>query len=72
MIGITPSQQRVLDYIVKHQRVFHMPPTRHEIAVEMGFSSDNAAEEHLKALVRKGAISMTPRIARGIHVLAPA
>ena len=69
MIGITPSQRRVLDFIVKHQRMFQMPPTRQEIAHELGFSSPNAAEEHLKALQRKGFINLIPRTARGIRVL---
>ena len=44
------------------------PPTRAEIAQELGFKSPNAAEEHLKALARKGAIEMTPGASRGIRI----
>ena len=68
-MSITPRQQSVLDYITKHVQIFHMPPTRHEIAVALGFSSDNAAVDHLKALERKGFITLHPKIARGIRVL---
>lgn len=45
-----------------------MPPTRAEIAAHMGFRSANAAEDHLKALARKGAISLTPGMSRGIRL----
>ncbi|NRA25559.1 MAG: repressor LexA, partial [Oleispira sp.] len=45
------------------------PPTRAEIANKLGFRSPNAAEEHLKALARKGAIEMMPGASRGIRVL---
>ena len=69
MIGITRRQERVLDYIRKHVKAFKMPPTRHEIAVEFGFASDNAVQCHLKALEQKGFINITPRISRGIRVL---
>lgn len=72
MTEISPGQKRVLEYIRRHQRVFHMPPTRHEIAVELGFASDNAAHQHLKALACKGYISLTPGISRGIRVLEAA
>jgi len=44
------------------------PPTRSEIAGEMGFKSPNAAEEHLRALARKGAIEMMPGTSRGIRL----
>ncbi len=46
-----------------------MPPTRAEIASELGFKSANAAEEHLKALARKGVIRMMPGTSRGIQLL---
>jgi len=46
-----------------------MPPTRAEIADHMGFRSANAAEDHLRALARKGAISLKPGTSRGIRVL---
>lgn len=47
-----------------------MPPTRAEIASHMGFRSANAAEDHLKALARKGAIALTPGTSRGIRLRA--
>ena len=46
-----------------------MPPTRAEIAVRLGFKSANAAEEHLKALAKKGVIAMLPGTSRGIRLL---
>ena len=48
-----------------------MPPTRAEIARELGFRSVNAAEEHLRALQRKGAIELLPGISRGIRLRDP-
>jgi repressor LexA len=69
MIKLTARQQEVLDLIkdAVHQTGF--PPTRAEIAEKLGFRSPNAAEEHLKALARKGAIEMMPGASRGIRVL---
>jgi repressor LexA len=46
------------------------PPTRAEIAKSLGFKSANAAEEHLRALARKGAIEMVPGASRGIRLPA--
>ncbi len=46
-----------------------MPPTRAEIAQRLGFRSPNAAEEHLKALARKGAIEIVSGASRGIRLL---
>jgi repressor LexA len=48
-----------------------MPPTRAEIARELGFKSANAAEEHLKALARKGVIDILPGTSRGIRLNVP-
>jgi repressor LexA len=45
-----------------------MPPTRKEIAQELGFKSPNAAEDHLRALARKGVISLVPGASRGIQL----
>ena len=45
-----------------------MPPTRKEISTELGFRSANSAEEHLRALARKGAIEISSGTARGIHL----
>jgi repressor LexA len=47
-----------------------MPPTRAEIARKLGFKSPNAAEEHLRALQRKGVIDLIPRVAAGRPILA--
>lgn len=49
-----------------------MPPTRAEIARELGFRSANAAEEHLKALARKGVLEIVPGASRGIRLLVGA
>ncbi|HVF17275.1 MAG TPA: transcriptional repressor LexA [Steroidobacteraceae bacterium] len=45
-----------------------MPPTRAEIAAEMGFKSPNAAEEHLRALQKKGVLDLIPGASRGIQL----
>jgi repressor LexA len=49
--------------------VFSMPPTRAEIAGAFGFASPNAAEDHLRALAKKGAITLEPGSARGIRLV---
>ncbi|MCS5557933.1 MAG: repressor LexA, partial [Oceanospirillaceae bacterium] len=58
MIKLTPRQDQVLDCIRNHITDTGFPPTRAEIARELGFKSPNAAEEHIKALARKGAIEI--------------
>ena len=68
MIKLTPRQTEILAFIKRCLEDNGYPPTRAEIAQELGFKSPNAAEEHLKALARKGAIEMTPRASRGIRV----
>lgn len=68
MIKLTARQQEVLDLIKQSIESTGFPPTRAEIAKELGFKSPNAAEEHLKALARKGAIEMTPGASRGIRL----
>lgn len=70
MIKLTARQQQVLDFIRTHMDAHSMPPTRAEIARELGFKSANAAEEHLKALARKGAIEMIPGASRGLRLPA--
>ena len=57
MDRLTPRQQQVLDVIRSHIGETGYPPTRADIARSLGFRSANAAEEHLKALARKGAIA---------------
>jgi len=68
MDGLTPRQAQVLDLIRQHIDDTGYPPTRADIARELGFRSANAAEEHLKALARKGAIEMIPGASRGIRL----
>lgn len=68
MIKLTARQQEVLDLIKRHIDDTGFPPTRADIAKELGFRSPNAAEEHLKALARKGAIEMIPGASRGIRI----
>jgi repressor LexA len=68
MIKLTARQQEVLNLIKQSIETTGFPPTRAEIAKELGFKSPNAAEEHLNALARKGAIEMTPGASRGIRL----
>ncbi|MEH6589714.1 MAG: transcriptional repressor LexA [Halioglobus sp.] len=68
MEKLTNRQQQVLDIIRTHIDQTGYPPTRADIAREMGFKSANAAEEHLKALARKGAIEMIAGASRGIRL----
>ncbi len=69
MIKLTARQQEVLDLIKNAVETTGFPPTRAEIAEQLGFRSPNAAEEHLKALARKGAIEMMPGASRGIRII---
>jgi repressor LexA len=66
---LTPRQQEILDFIRNSMEVFSMPPTRAEIASAFGFASPNAAEDHLRALAKKGAITLEPGSARGIRLV---
>jgi repressor LexA len=68
MESLTKRQQQVLDLVRSHITDTGFPPTRADIARELGFKSANAAEEHLKALARKGAIEMVPGASRGIRL----
>jgi repressor LexA len=68
MQKLTARQQEVLDLIRAHIEDTGYPPTRADIARELGFKSPNAAEEHLKALARKGAIEMIAGASRGIRL----
>ncbi|MCP5144278.1 MAG: transcriptional repressor LexA [Gammaproteobacteria bacterium] len=65
----TPRQQQIFDLIRKTLSETGMPPTRAEIAARFGFRSANAAEEHLRALARKGVIELIPGASRGIRLL---
>lgn len=68
MRPLTQRQEEVLNLIKSTLHETGMPPTRAEIAKQLGFRSANAAEEHLKALARKGVIEMLPGTSRGIRV----
>jgi repressor LexA len=68
MDKLTARQQQVLDVIRTHIEETGYPPTRADIARELGFKSANAAEEHMKALARKGAIEIIPGASRGIRL----
>lgn len=68
MRPLTPRQQEVLDLIKTTMADTGMPPTRAEIARQLGFKSANAAEEHLKALAKKGVIEILPGTSRGIKL----
>ena len=69
MKALTLRQSQVLDIIKDNIQQTGMPPTRAEIAGILGFKSANAAEEHLKALARKGVITMMPGTSRGIRLV---
>ncbi len=68
---LTKRQEEVLECIRGHIDATGYPPTRAEIATALGFKSANAAEEHLKALARKGAIEIIPGTSRGIRLPEP-
>jgi repressor LexA len=65
---LTKRQQQIFDLIKETISDTGMPPTRAEIALFFGFKSANAAEEHLKALAKKGYIEMLPGTSRGIRL----
>jgi repressor LexA len=69
MLPLTSRQNRVLLFIQEFMQEEGFPPTRAEIAKGLGFRSVNAAEDHLKALVRKQAIEILPGTSRGIRLL---
>ncbi len=68
---LTDRQQEILDLIRQTVARTGFPPTRAEIAQALGFRSPNAAEDHLKALARKGAIELTAGASRGIRLKGP-
>lgn len=68
MFDLTPRQEQVLQLIRSYAEDTGYPPTRAEIARILGFKSANAAEEHIKALARKGAIEIIPGASRGIKL----
>ena len=68
MAQLTPRQSQILNMIQEFIADSGMPPTRAEIARELGFKSANAAEDHLRALKRKGVIDLIPGASRGIQL----
>jgi repressor LexA len=68
MVKLTARQQQVLDLIRRAIERSGFPPTRAEIAAELGFSSANSAEEHLRALARKGVLELAAGASRGIRL----
>lgn len=68
MPNLTARQQQVLELIKSYAEETGYPPTRAEIARMLGYKSANAAEEHIKALARKGAIEVIPGVSRGIRL----
>ena len=65
---LTERQQQILDLVQSAIARTGAPPTRAEIAAELGFRSPNAAEEHLQALARKGVIELVGGTSRGIRL----
>src|SRR5215470_16803275 len=65
---LTTRQQKVLDWIRGHLESTGMPPTRAEIAAGLGFRTASSAEDHLRALARKGVLLMTPGASRGLRL----
>ncbi len=69
---LTARQQQILELIQNAIALTGAPPTRAEIASELGFRSANAAEEHLQALARKGVIELVSGTSRGIRLRSDA
>jgi repressor LexA len=67
-VKLTARQQQILDLVRSEIARTGFPPTRAEIARALGFKSANAAEDHLRALARKGAIELTANASRGIRL----
>jgi repressor LexA len=69
MNKLTARQQQVFEMVCRAIERTGFPPTRAEIAAELGFSSANSAEEHLRALARKGVIELAAGASRGIRLV---
>ncbi len=65
---MTAAQRKVLDYVNEYREVHQCPPSRAEISRHFGWSSANAAQEHLEALERKGFVRLVAGRSRGIFV----
>ena len=69
MINLTEQQFKIFDVLKGHVNDYGYPPTRAEIAKIMGFKSVNAAESHIKALVKKGVLLKVPDSSRGLKLV---
>ena len=69
MLNLTEQQFKIFDVIKGHVNDYGYPPTRAEIAKIMGFKSVNAAESHIKALVKKGVLLKVPDSSRGLKLV---
>ena len=69
MINLAEQQFKIFDVIKGHVNDYGYPPTRAEIAKIMGFKSVNAAESHIKALVKKGVLLKVPDSSRGLKLV---
>ena len=65
---LTPRQQQILDWIRAQVEATGLPPTRAEIAAGLGFSTASSAEDHLRALEKKGALEIRAGASRGIRI----
>jgi repressor LexA len=70
-LPLTARQQQILDWIRTHLEATGMPPTRAEIAAGLGFRTASSAEDHLRALARKGVLELTPGASRGMRLAEP-
>lgn len=66
---LTATQNRVMDFIRGFMASNDYAPTRAEIATAMGYRSANAAQDHLRALQRKGWVKVIPHVGRGIRLV---
>ena len=69
MLKLTPRQQQILEFIQHSIKQTGIPPTRADLCRHFGFKSPTAAEDHLKALQRKGMIELLSGVSRGIRLL---
>lgn len=69
MPKLTARQQQIFNFIQRSIKQNGAPPTRAELCTHFGFKSPTAAEDHLKALHRKGAIELLAGVSRGIRLL---
>jgi repressor LexA len=65
---LTSRQRQILEWIASYIEANAMPPTRAEIAAGLGFSTPSSAEDHLRALARKGALELLPGSSRGLRL----